>query len=55
MSRFPAILSTLALGLVLFTGGAFMPAQSQTLYEGARLITGDGTAAWRSMAAACAD
>ena len=49
MFRFPTFFSSLtpglALGLSLFACAAITPAQGQTLYEGARLITGDGTAA----------
>ncbi len=44
MSRIPLFLSRLALGVALFTAATLAPAQAQTLYEGARLITGDGTA-----------
>ena len=44
MSRSNWLFSTLALAAALFVSAAIAPAQGQTLYEGARLITGDGTA-----------
>jgi imidazolonepropionase-like amidohydrolase len=44
MSRSNWLLSTLALAASLFASAAVAPASGQTLYEGARLIIGDGTA-----------
>ena len=45
MSGSKWLLSSLALAASLVAGAAFAPAMGQTLYEGARLIPGDGSAA----------